>query len=237
MATNVTITNVADMAQNALGDAAAGTWAQATVEEWVKNGIRDYGSHFKMITSTTLTCTANTRAYALPTDFIEAINVRYPYTAADPQPDDDIFLDRGNRADDDFWTTDGLYDVQAVRSVGDETAILYISTKPSAGEYIDVIYSALYYHRDDSSPQITYCRVPDEHIPIIIQYVLFMAAQERLNTELQDPDRTIHLIDDLTNAVQLQRKLYDSMVDRAKKASGDARQTPKWEMDAHDRIY
>jgi hypothetical protein len=236
MATNLTITQVADIAQNALGDAAGGTWAQATIEEWVVLAIRDYSTHFSMITATTQTCTTDVRAYALPTDFLSIVNVQYPYSLADPYKSG-IDLKRKSRTDPDFWDLPGYYDWLRVRSAGDETPVLYISTKPTTGELINIVYSALYYHRDDSSPLITYCRVPDQHIPVLVQYVQFLAAQERLNTELQDPDRTIHLIDDLTRTVRAAKQTYDQMIAAAKVGTADARQTPKWDMDTHDRIY
>jgi len=236
MATNLTITNVADLAQNALGDAGAATWAQAIVEEWVTLAIRDYGTHFSMITATTISCTTDVRGYALPSDFLSMVNVQYPYSVANPyQAGTD--LQRRSRTDPDFWNEDGYYDWLHVRSAGDETPVLYISTKPTSGDLINVVYSALYYHRDDSSPLITYCRVPDQHLPILVQYVMFLAAQERLNTELQDPDRTIHLIDDLQRAARAAKKTYDEMITAAKVGTADARQTPRWEMDRFDPIY
>jgi hypothetical protein len=237
MSVNITITEVADIAQNALGDAAAGTWSQATVEEWVLQAIRDYSTHFSMITTTTITCVTGIREYALPTDFLAAVHVQYPYEMVAGVGTPDEGLKRKSFTQPDFWDVDGYYDWLPVRSAGVEPADLYISNIPTACELIYVVYSALYYHRDDSSPTITYCRVPDQHIPVLVQFVMFLAAQERLNTELQDPDRTIHLIDDLRGAVRGAKKTYGEMITAAKVGTAEARQTPKWEMDTHDRIY
>jgi hypothetical protein len=236
MAVSITITEVANIAQNALSDALSAVWSQACVEEWVILAIRDYSNHFSLITATSYACTTDVRAFNLPTDFLSMVNVQYPYSPIDPYKSG-IDLQRKSRTDPDFWDTDGYYDWLNVRSAGEETPVLYISTKPTTGETINIVYTALYYHRDDENPQITYCRVPDHHIPVLIQFVLFLATQERLNNELADPDRTIRLVNDLTQAVRSAKKTYDEMITAAKVGTADARLTPKWDMDTHDRIY
>jgi hypothetical protein len=237
MSVNITITEVADIAQNALGDAGAATWPQATVEEWVLLAIRDYGAHFSMVTATTIPCVTGIRQYALPTDFLDAIKVQYPYLIVEGTGTPGPGLQRKSFLEEDFWDVDGFYDWLPVRSAGSEPNNLFISNIPTTGENIYVVYSALYYHRDDADPTITYCRVPDQHIPVLIQYVQFLAAQERLNTELADPDRTIHLIDDLHRATRAAKQTYDEMITAAKVGTSDARQTPRWQMDQHDQIY
>lgn len=236
MATNVTITQVADIAQNLLADAAGATWAPATVEEWVVLALRDYAKHFLRQRADTITCTTDARGYVLPEDFQDILNVQYPYLAADPyRPNTDLV--RRDRRHPNFWTEAGYYDILIARSGDSENCVLYISQKPTTGEYINVVYSGLYYDINASSPAVTYIYVPDQHIPILTQFVQWKAATERLAAEIADPDRTIHLIDDLTKAADAMEQQYRRAIKDAKGGRSEGLITPPWRVDQHDPIY
>jgi hypothetical protein len=236
---HITHEQLADIAQNTLGDAGAATWPQATVEEWVVQALRDYGTHFSRIRALRIAvATTGTRSYELPEDFREMVNVLYPYDVSDPHQTETP-LHRRDRRDPGFWDEDGYYDILSTRSADEDAdlSVLYISEEPTAGEEIYIEYSTFYWDIPTGAPETDYIYVPYEHIPILVQFIVFLAAQERLATELQDPDRTLHLVNDLTEAVASAKKIYDDMIAAAKAGRSEGLVTPPWEMDAFDRIY
>ena len=224
------ITNVADMAQVALSDTGAATWSQAEVEGFVLEAIRDYGSHFHRIAVQTITCTNGTQVYDVNNDFIAAVLVRYPL--ADTPP---VFLDRKTRKDPAFWESDDYYDITAKNTEGSAGSIT-ISKDPATSDQIYLTYQAMYYDPDADIPT-TNCLVPDVHVPLLILFVQWKAAVERLNNELIAPDRSINLIDDMNAAVDTARRSYERAIDRAKAAGYQSRWTEPWTGDIHDPIY
>lgn len=224
-----TITNVADQAQYALGDTGAGTWPQATVEAWVKEAIQDYGAHFRRVKKKTINCSDDTHYYALDYETRELLMVQYPYGEDPPQ-----YLDRLTRKDPNFFDHAGYYDYEPSYQEEDGSATyppsLYISENPSTGEQIGVTYHAHYY--DD-----TYCLVPDEHVPILIRFVVWRALQERLNTEVQAPDYSLVIITELCGAADSAYEAYDAALKAAKQEGSRGRWTETWRLDKHDRIY
>ena len=224
------ITNVADIAQIALSDTAAAIWSQSDVEAWVLEGIRDYGSHFHRILDATLTCVTDQHNYALPNDYIAPVKVEYPKDEDPPE-----YLDRFPRKDPRFWASERYYDVEEFSTEGD-AGDLWISPDPTTGEQIYLTYQAMYYDPDASIP-ITNCLVPDVHVPLLVLFVQWKAAVERLNNELQAPDRSINLIDDMNDAVDTARRSYERAIDRAKAAGYQSRWTEPWTLDVYDPIY
>jgi len=73
-----TLAQLADRAQSALSDAAAGTWSQATAEEWCNEALRDYSLHFPREIEATQATSANDRKYDLPAGFQAMLTVEYP---------------------------------------------------------------------------------------------------------------------------------------------------------------
>src|SRR5581483_11448381 len=53
-------------------------WADALLNEWLNEGIRDYGRAFPLEATATLTTVAGQAAYALPADLVEVVRVEHP---------------------------------------------------------------------------------------------------------------------------------------------------------------
>lgn len=231
-----TLAQLADRAQNALSDAAAGTWAQATVEEWILDGIRDYSNHFSLTYRSTINCTANTRAYSLPDTYRDVILVEYPVGEDPPE-----YLERRPVHHPDFWDRDGYYDIllQSAPGLGVPTggvadSTLYISEKPSAGESIYVTYTGPHNTDLDSDDVLS---LPDEHEPIIIAFVLWRACQERHNLEAQSPDTTIRMLHQFKLSAQAAETAYRAAIQEAKGQDAPGGWVGPWKLDDADRIY
>jgi hypothetical protein len=220
-----TLTALADRCQNAIDDAAAGTWLQATVEEWVKEAIRDYSTHFPRLVVLKYDCTAATHAYTLPADFLGVISVEYPKDEDPPQ-----FLAHKSHLEEDFWDAEGYYDVQAQ---GDAVTpgTLWISESPAATEDINLTYSA--YH--DLAP--TNITVPGHHEHLLVLFVVWKAAAERLMKD----QGNVNILPSLLAARRLvasnMRDAYDAAIRLAEKQQAPGGWTGPWKADIHDPIY
>ena len=132
-----TLAEVADRAQNAIGDAAAGTWTQALVEEWIVEAIRDYSAHFARRVEDTISCTADTQEYNLPADFLGMLLVEYP--AGEDPPEYLQFLPRHNP---NFPSSDSYYDVLFTSDVGTVSIIRLSHDNVDGSDEIDITYLA-----------------------------------------------------------------------------------------------
>ncbi|MFC2031559.1 hypothetical protein ACFLWA_12640 [Chloroflexota bacterium] len=224
------ITNVADLAQVSLGDSAGTTWSQGDVEDWVTEAIRDYGSHFHRILHQTITMVTGTNNYNLENSFLAPVLVEYP-KGEDPP----LYLDRLSRKDPRFWAGTKFYDIEEYAKAEDAGQI-WISATVTTAEQVYLTYQALYYDPDADIAE-TNCYVPDQHLPLLVLFVQWKATVERLNDELQAPDRSINLIDDMNDAVKTARDTYDKAIDRAKAAGYQSRWTEPWSQDTYDPIY
>jgi hypothetical protein len=231
-----TLAQLADRAQNALSDAAAGTWSQNTVEEWVLDGIRDYNNHFTIVYQETINCTNNTRTYALPDTFRSVLLVEYPVGEYPP-----VYLQRRNVHHPDFWEEDGYYDIiiqpapaLTMPSGGISSSKLYISEKPSATEDIRVTYEGPH---DDDLTSTDNLSLPPEHEPIVIAFVLWRACQERHNLEAQSPDTTIRMLHQFKLSAQAAEAAYREAIRAATNKTAPGGWVGPWQVDSHDRIY
>lgn len=226
-----TVTVIADLAQLALSDSGASTWPQDTVEAWVIEAIRDYGSHFHQTKTQTITCVADQHNYDLEDDVREILLVEYPVGEDPPE-----FLRRLSRKDPTFWTSDSDYDHEPSDAGSAAVGELWISADPVATETIKVTFRAEYYD-PTASPADTAVYVPDFHIPILVLFVQWKAAVERLNFELQGPDYSNIAIGHIRGAVEMARDDYDGAIKGAKRATSRSRATDPWQADDYDRIY
>jgi hypothetical protein len=228
MGTHTTLEEMADRAQEALNDTAAGTWSQAVVQEWCLDAQREYNQHFFKSAQHFIDCVAGQHNYDLNADFRGVIYVGYPWDADDP-----VYLTRLSRQHPNFWLSDDYYDIQEHFDAGDP-AQLWISASPSAGELIYLHYAALFDTALDSSDPF---EIRPEHDPIIIAFVIWRAHQERLATEAQNPDTTIRMLQQMKLAVQSTEYSYRQLLRRAKRARAAGGPTGPWEVDGYDRIY
>jgi len=229
-----TLAELADRAQIMLNDSGAGTWAQATVEEWVKDAIKDYSTHFPMQDEVTVSVSgANPgHEFNLFTGIIGILEVEYPDGESPP-----IYLKRKKRHNPGFYGYAGYYDVWLT---GDQTTapVLYLSEEPSDGE--DIIVKVIKHHPEPASSG-TDLTVPIHHENILLLYVLWAAFRERLATEQQDPDTTlagaVTLLQQLVKGAENAEADYRRAIDRARRNVADGGFTGPWRADDHDPIY
>jgi hypothetical protein len=227
------IADVADLAQYTLADTGGSLWPQGTVEIWVLEAIRDYSVHFHRVLDETINASDDTHEYNLSRDVIDVVQVEYP-SGEDPP----AYLTRLPRTDPRFWATEGFYDIELRFQTGSgNESTIWISEAGTTGEQIAYTYLAAYYDGSESPIEDVVVEVPDPHIPILIAFVEWKAASERLFDELQDPDRTIHLIDGMRKTVETKRQHYDEMIAAALADQVRSGWVSRWHMDSRDRIY
>jgi hypothetical protein len=198
-----TLQNLIDACEADLDDSGNATWLAADIEQWCRDAISDYSQHFHTTEASTINCSASDRQYDLATRLVDIIAVEYP-KGEDPP----VFLRRRPHTHPDFWVEDGYFDVLYHNSdwTADE---LLISTKPSAGQSIEVDWLGSYDITMITSAAIT---VPIEHHHILRNYVVWRAALQLKAAEEASPT---------SNSSLLMSQLAIN-VDRARRAYTDA---------------
>jgi hypothetical protein len=222
-----TLGEIADRAQNVLADAAAGTWSQATVQEWIIDAIKEYTGSFPRRLEDTITTTAGTSYYDLPADFQDMLLVEFP-TGDDPP----THLQRMTRRNSAFWLNTGYYDVAHTRDALVD-AQLWLSGTVVA-DTITFTYLGAHDTGLASDDSIT---IPIEHEHLLILWVVWRAHQEREADELQNPDTTIRMLHQMKLATQAAEAAYYTAMREAKEERSSGGFTAPWRMDRHDRIY
>jgi hypothetical protein len=226
------IADVADLAQESLSDTGGSIWDQAVVENWVLEAIRDYSMHFHQVKDETIATSDGVHEYILDRDVLDVINVEFPDSQDPPE-----YLTRLPRTDPRFWASDKFYDLELRHTFApDYESAIWISAPGETGVSIGYQYLAAYYEGTGVVADIT-VTLPINHVQILIVYVHWKAATERLFDELQDPDRTIHLIDGMRNTVDTLRQQYDRMLAEALAEQVSTGWVSRWRVDHHDRIY
>jgi hypothetical protein len=224
-----TLTELTDRAQNAINDAAAGTWSQAVIQQWCRDAVADYSTHFLRFEEQTINCVTDQHYYALANAQRGIISVEYPYGEDPPR-----YLARRPVTHPKFWDQDGYYDVEDYQDHTD-TDMLWISDNPTTGEQIKVIHSAMYHSIALASSHTI--EVPPEHEPLLLLFVVWRAHTERMSTEAQNPDTTIRMLQQMKLAVQAAEYGYHQALRDAKQAQAVGGWVPPWQVDDHDRIY
>lgn len=184
-----TLADIADRCQDALADAAAGTWSQNLVEDWVVEAIRSYSNSFPQLgLQQSITTTADTRKYDLEVDFTQVISVEYPVGEDPPE-----YLIRRDYLHPNFWTEAGYFDIVNNMATydADVRMEIWISEKPAADEYIKVHYYANHTLPTASGDKVT---VPDEHQHLLVQFVVWQAWRALTSAEMQDPTSNSSLL-------------------------------------------
>ncbi|MGD8626206.1 MAG: hypothetical protein PVJ34_16835 [Anaerolineae bacterium] len=223
-----TLEEIANRAQNVLADSAAATWSQATVQEWITDAIKEYSTTFPRQLGTTVSTSADTHNYTLPSDFLEMLLVEYP-TGEDPPE----YLERLNRKDPRFWHSDDFYDVEHKRDAQAD-GVLWISDDPAGTETVTLTYLG---HHDLTLAADDSITVPAEHEHLLILWVVWRAHQEREADELQNPDTTIRMLHQMKLATEAAERAYYKALNEAKEQRSDGGWTVPWKIDTHDRIY
>ena len=225
-----TLLQLADRAQLALNDSGVGTWPQATVEAWCLDAIRDYSQYFPRTRSSTTTIAVDDAGHEfdLPSDFLGMVLVEFPDGEDPPE-----YLERRSRTCSGFWDYEGYYDVETSGDAA-TAGTLYLSEEPANGEAYTLTWLAPHDTDLDSGDTIT---VPEDHESILILYVLWQATRERMATQEQDPDTTIHILQQMVKAAQQAEEEYRRALQRADKHRADGGPTGPWRADLYDPIY
>jgi hypothetical protein len=224
-----TLADLADRAQNAIGDSAAATWTQALIEEWVVEGLRDYSQHFPLTQTTTFTTTAGQREYTLPSDFVGVVSVEYPQGESPPS-----YLVQLSRLDPRFWVQDGWYDVLAFNDATTDSKLI-VSNEPETGESIALVYHATHNFAVAAGGAV---QVPAHHEHLLVDFVIWRVWLELLGAEQQAPTSNSSLLmaQLATNADRAKRQYVESLARAIYAAGGDSRAV-RWRLDRFDRIY
>jgi hypothetical protein len=223
-----TLAALADLAQVQLSDSGAGSWAQATVEGFALDAIREYTKSFHRVREQTIDCVADTHEYSLAADFVAVLSVEYPVGEDPPE-----YLTRRDHLFDDFYDSDSYFDVQRTRDTNQATLIIS-DTPADATDDIKVTYEAYHDHALTSTDAIT---VPDDHIDILIKGVVWRALSERLAAEVQNPDTSLYLVKQYRLSVLDAERTFQSAIRDAQSAQIEGGYTRSWKMDDYDRIY
>lgn len=234
MAATNTIADILALVRHTLNDAGAAVWSDATLTAWIIEAIRDYAVNFKRLAFESLSLLTGDHTYHLPYDCMEIILVEYPYNPL-VQADPPTYLDLLSRKDPAFWESDRYYDFEPAYQEQSEVAggtppILWLSAGVTTGENAYVTYHSTFYDATD-------CLVPDHHIPLLIMFVQWKAAAERLFTELQGPDYNNIIIGHIRGVVQQAREAYERAMHNATAQQSRGRWTEPWRADDYDAIY
>ena len=80
-----TLAELADRAQLTLNDSGAGTWPQATIEEWVVEAIRDYTQSFPRTITSTITVSGASPGHEFDLHVVRGTRFRPRLHEADPR--------------------------------------------------------------------------------------------------------------------------------------------------------
>jgi hypothetical protein len=197
-----TLQSLINSCESHLGDDANAVWAAADIEQWCRDGMADYSLHFPRTLSQTINC-ADSYEYDLSSGFLEIISVEYPDGQDPPN-----FLGWKDRLDDNFYGSDGYYDVI---HKGSSAASTLVTSKNYGANGNDIVVLYLSTH-DSSIAALTSLTVPDEHLHLVRNYVLWQAAVQLKIKEEADP----------TSNSSLLMSQYAINVDRARRAYVDA---------------
>jgi hypothetical protein len=161
--------DVRTLVRNELNDnGSAKVWADALLDGFTLEAIRDYGREIGLESSTTITSVANQQNYSLPATCVQVVRVEHPtgyfrkpseFSAGDerPQTADVVGLRPGEL----------VYEVWG--------GVLYLSPAPAASsESIVVRYVASY---TEPANDATTLNVPDLELPALVYFAAMRACE------------------------------------------------------------
>ena len=196
-----TLQTLINNCESHLGDNANATWKTADIEQWCRDAIADYSLHFPQVLSQTINAAA-VYEYNLVAGFKDAISIEYP--DGDDPP---TFLQWKDRLDNDFYGAQGYYDIIKKGSAA-VSAIVTSEKIGATGDDLIVLYSATH---DNTIGSLSSLTIPDDHLHIIRNYVLWQAAVQLMLIEEANP----------TSNSSLLMSQYAINVDRARRAYVD----------------
>jgi hypothetical protein len=213
-----------------LGDSLAATWSRTSViSPWVAEAVINFPILRPMLDDHTNGASI-VYSYQAPVDFREVITVEYPISEQPPS-----YLARKNRLDEDFWNSDGYYDIDHDYSAGSGWYI-WVSGGVAALAHIKMQYLANHNTTivDDT---IATWSVPDQYESIIIAYVVAKAFRERLSFYMVNPTAHTSIIQQMTEMTRRAEENYKELCFQALRRLADSRITPNVASDKFDRVY
>ena len=196
-----TLRSLINLCEADLSDTTNITWTAVDIEQWIRDAIADYSTHFPQVSSQTIAA-ADAYQYDLSLDLIDIITAEYPQSEVPPK-----FLTHKSRFDMDFYGRTGYYDIIQLDSAS--APQLITSAKLGVGSNIFVYYRASH---DNSILIGAALTVADQHLPILRNYILWRAAVQLKANEEADP----------TSNSSLLMSQYAVNVDRARRAYVDS---------------
>lgn len=231
-ATMTNLDELRDRVQVALSDAAGATWANATIEEWLTDAIRDYSKYLPRIVLYTYSSGSDYTEVQMPENFQAVVSVA-EYSGSTRVR----YLSRKAYDHEDFVNGNGyFYDVRRRRDVADGDMVVFSYTVPTAnGMYIE--YQADHeWSLIQGSPYTVPITVPARDEPILIQYCVWMAWRERTGKEVANPDTSTILLSQMDTNAGRQKRIYDQMIrDAINMPTGEM--AASWKMDKWQGRY
>jgi G:T-mismatch repair DNA endonuclease (very short patch repair protein) len=183
-----TLQNLIDAIEADLADSGNATWAAADIQQWCRDAIADYSTHFPRTLTEDITTAANDRKYDLPAGFIEVLTVEYPSGQDPPE-----YLARRPHDHPNFWIDSGYFDI-VERDDDTDVSEIWISEKPAASETVSVLYHAI--HLQDTTDLTTSdnLTVRERHHYILKKYVFWQAYEQLKATEQASPTSNSSLL-------------------------------------------
>ena len=223
-----TLRNLIHLCESDLSDSSNVTWLAVDIEQWCRDGIADYSTHFPRVTSQTIAA-ADVYQYDLNDDFIDAISVEYPQGETPP-----VFLEHKSRFDDAFYGRSGYYDI--IHMDSSSASQLVTSEKLGSGSNIFVYYRASHDINILIGGALT---VNDNHIHILRNYVIWRADVQLKANEEADPTSNSSLLMSqyAVNVDRARRAYVDSLAKAVFAHSRSGRISWKDQTDETTRIY
>lgn len=153
---------------------------QATA--WINQGIRELSIHFPRKLEYTIATAVDQHAYELEATHLAILSAEYDRGNQDPP----IFLKRRAYTHPRFYLDEGYYDfVKPSDADTDNPPLFYLSTNPAEDDLVIALFLTVE-HNALSDPGDE-CTLPDRLLPLLYQYVRWMAWQELSMDEGMDP--------------------------------------------------
>jgi len=216
-------------------------WSQDTLEEWVKQAVKEYSKHFPLVSSVTDSAVAGTYKY----DFFAGAHdeedlpvvlavTKFEYPTGEDPPK---YPKRKSHTQDFFFDgDDDFYDVVIFpnRTNGE----VWLSD-PETGSSFQIWFHTEHAWTSVDSDTDENTEVAGNHQPIIIQYVTWLCWREMISEAQMnlDKDEYTSKIRAIVERADYEYIRYTDMIHDAEKAVSPESETIVWAMDKYDRIY
>ena len=226
-----TLATLLQESRQMLGDTAQSPiFSDAQVTAWINQAIRELSLHFPRSAEDQIGTVAGQQVYELEATHLAVLSAEYDAGNQTPP----LFLKRKLHTLANFYRTEGYYDF--VKPADADTAnppLLYISTNPAQDGI--VIALRLNVEHNPLSAAQDECTLPERLLPVLHQYVRWLAWQELAVKEGMYPSELATLIySQEMNAGRAERS-YRAALKEAQRAESESAALV-WEgMDRFDR--